>query len=118
MNNLLLFGLTLFCMSPTWFVIKFQLGYVDPLVSVFYRFITASILIFIYLFNQKMGSDMGAAFGAGYFAAICILLGFSLLFLSVLCIAIGLTREEPKVHLYINMVISIITLIITLLQEQ
>ena len=53
MNNLLLFGLTLFCMSPTWYVIKFQLGYVDPLVSVFYRFLAASILIFIYLLIKK-----------------------------------------------------------------
>ena len=49
MNNFILFGITLFCWSPTWYVIKFQLGYVDPLVSVFYRFLTASILIFIYL---------------------------------------------------------------------
>ncbi len=53
MNNLLLFVLTLFCMSPTWYVIKFQLGHVDPLVSVFYRFITASVLIFIYLLIKK-----------------------------------------------------------------
>ena len=49
MNNLVIFGITLFCWSPTWYVIKFQLGYVDPLVSVFYRFFSASIIIFIYL---------------------------------------------------------------------
>ena len=49
MNNFILFGITLFCWSPTWYVIKFQLGYVDPLVSVFYRFFIASIIIFIYL---------------------------------------------------------------------
>ena len=49
MNNFILFGITLFCWSPTWYVIKFQLGYVDPLVSVFYRFLAASIIIFIYL---------------------------------------------------------------------
>ncbi len=49
MNNLFLFVATLFCWSPTWYLIKFQLGYVDPLVSVFYRFITASLIIFIYL---------------------------------------------------------------------
>tara|TARA_B100000787_G_scaffold7752_1_gene5781 strand:+ start:47 stop:931 length:885 start_codon:yes stop_codon:yes gene_type:complete len=49
MNNFILFGVTLFCWSPTWYVIKFQLGYVDPLVSVFYRFFIASIIIFIYL---------------------------------------------------------------------
>ena len=53
MNNFILFGITLFCWSPTWYVIKFQLGYVDPLVSVFYRFFIASILIFIYLLIKK-----------------------------------------------------------------
>ena len=56
MNNFILFGITLFCWSPTWYVIKFQLGYVDPLVSVFYRFLAASIIIFIYLLikNKKL----------------------------------------------------------------
>ena len=52
-NNLVLFGITLFCWSPTWYIIKFQLGYVDPLVSVFYRFLIASIIIFIYLIIKK-----------------------------------------------------------------
>ena len=52
-NNFILFGITLFCWSPTWYIIKFQLGYVDPLVSVFYRFLTASIIIFIYLIIKK-----------------------------------------------------------------
>jgi drug/metabolite transporter (DMT)-like permease len=56
MNNLVLFIVTLFCWSPTWYIIKFQLGYVDPLVSVFYRFIFASLIIFIYLIikNKKL----------------------------------------------------------------
>ena len=53
MNNFVLFGVTLFCWSPTWYVIKFQLGYVDPLVSVFYRFLAAAIIIFIYLLIKK-----------------------------------------------------------------
>ena len=53
MNNLTLFGITLFCWSPTWYIIKFQLGYVDPLVSVFYRFLAAAIIIFIYLLIKK-----------------------------------------------------------------
>ena len=53
MNNFILFSITLFCWSPTWYVIKFQLGYVDPLASVFYRFLLASIIIFIYLFIKK-----------------------------------------------------------------
>ncbi|WP_415323877.1 DMT family transporter [Candidatus Pelagibacter sp. Uisw_127] len=53
MNNYILFLVTLFCWSPTWYVIKFQLGYVDPLVSVFYRFLIAAIIIFIYLIYKK-----------------------------------------------------------------
>ena len=53
MNNLFLFIVALFCWSPTWYVIKFQLGYVDPLVSVFYRFFSAAIIIFIYLIIKK-----------------------------------------------------------------
>jgi len=53
MNNLTLFGITLFCWSPTWYIIKFQLGYVDPLVSVFYRFLAAAIIIFSYLLIKK-----------------------------------------------------------------
>jgi len=56
MSNFTLFGITLLCWSPTWYVIKFQLGYVDPLVSVFYRFLVASVIIFIYLIikNKKL----------------------------------------------------------------
>ena len=53
MSNLILFIATLFCWSPTWYLIKFQLGYVDPLVSVFYRFIIASLIIFIYLIIKR-----------------------------------------------------------------
>jgi drug/metabolite transporter (DMT)-like permease len=53
MSNFILFIITLFCWSPTWYVIKFQLGYVDPLVSVFYRFLIAAVIIFIYLIFTK-----------------------------------------------------------------
>ena len=53
MNNYILFIVTLFCWAPTWYLIKFQLGYVDPLVSVFYRFSIASLIIFIFLFIKK-----------------------------------------------------------------
>ena len=53
MNNYILFIFTLLCWAPTWHLIKYQLGYVDPLVSVFYRFIIASLIIFIFLFLKK-----------------------------------------------------------------
>ena len=55
-KNALLFVSTLLCWSPTWYIIKFQLGYVDPLISVFYRIGLACIIIFAVLFltNQKL----------------------------------------------------------------
>ena len=53
MNNYILFLIALFCWSPTWYLIKFQLGYVDPLLSVFYRFLIAASIIFIYLIIKK-----------------------------------------------------------------
>ena len=53
MNNYILLSITLFCWSPTWYLIKFQLGYVDPLLSVFYRFLIAASIIFIYLIIKK-----------------------------------------------------------------
>jgi drug/metabolite transporter (DMT)-like permease len=53
MQNLVLFISTLICWSPTWYLIKFQFGVVDPLISIFYRFFIASIIIFIFLMLSK-----------------------------------------------------------------
>jgi drug/metabolite transporter (DMT)-like permease len=53
MRNLFLFISTLICWSPTWYLIKFQFGVVDPLISIFYRFFIASIIIFIFLILSK-----------------------------------------------------------------
>tara|TARA_Y100000996_G_C22533185_1_gene647293 strand:+ start:87 stop:959 length:873 start_codon:yes stop_codon:yes gene_type:complete len=44
-STIFLFIATLLCWGPTWYVIKFQLGIVDPMVSVFYRFFLASLII-------------------------------------------------------------------------
>jgi len=53
MRNLVLFISTLICWSPTWYLIKFQFGVVDPLISIFYRFFMASIIVFIFLILSK-----------------------------------------------------------------
>jgi len=53
MRNLVLFISTLICWSPTWYLIKFQFGVVDPLISIFYRFFIASIIFFIFLILSK-----------------------------------------------------------------
>ena len=53
MRNLVLFISTLICWCPTWYLIKFQFGVVDPLISIFYRFFIASIIVFIFLIFSK-----------------------------------------------------------------
>ncbi|WP_319522291.1 EamA family transporter [uncultured Desulfosarcina sp.] len=45
-RNLFLYTLTVFIWGSTWLGIKFQLGHVDPLVSVVYRFCLATALLF------------------------------------------------------------------------
>ena len=53
-NTIFLFIATLLCWGPTWYVIKFQLGEVDPMVSVFYRFFIASVFLIIFCLIKKI----------------------------------------------------------------
>ncbi len=48
MKNLLLFSIPSLIWGSTWLVIKFQLGIVDPLISIFYRFLLAAIVLLVY----------------------------------------------------------------------
>lgn len=48
MNNGLLYSLTILIWGSTWFAIKFQVGVVDPALSVAYRFALASAILFVY----------------------------------------------------------------------
>lgn len=54
MKNLILYVIPAFIWGSTWLAITFQLGVVDPLVSVFYRFLLAAIILFIYCSMIKM----------------------------------------------------------------
>jgi len=51
--NILLFILVICCWSPTWYVIKYQLGIVDPILSVAYRFFIASLILFFFTIITK-----------------------------------------------------------------
>ncbi len=53
MPNFLLFLIPSIIWGSTWLVIKFQLGTVDPLVSVAYRFFISGILLLIYCYFRK-----------------------------------------------------------------
>ncbi len=47
-NILFLYGSTVIIWGTTWLAIKFQLGSVDPMVSVLYRFIAAALILVVY----------------------------------------------------------------------
>ncbi|KAA3659960.1 MAG: EamA family transporter [Calditrichaeota bacterium] len=48
MLNFVLYAITAFIWGSTWLAIKYQLGVVDPLVSVAYRFLLSAVLLLIY----------------------------------------------------------------------
>jgi drug/metabolite transporter (DMT)-like permease len=47
-NIFFLYGSTVIIWGTTWLAIKFQLGSVDPMVSVLYRFMAAALILFLY----------------------------------------------------------------------
>ena len=51
--NFFLFLFVICCWSPTWYVIKFQLGIVDPVLSVAYRFFIAALILFFFTIITK-----------------------------------------------------------------
>ena len=53
-NTIFLFISTLLVWGPTWYIIKFQLGIVDPMTSVFYRFFLSSIIILVFCVFKKI----------------------------------------------------------------
>ena len=56
LQNALLFFIPSLIWGSTWYTIKFQLGIVDPIMSVAYRFFIAStiLILFCLLFKFKM----------------------------------------------------------------
>ncbi|OGR22937.1 MAG: hypothetical protein A2277_11560 [Desulfobacterales bacterium RIFOXYA12_FULL_46_15] len=48
MKNIILYVITIVVWGSTWLAIKYQLGVVDPMVSVIYRFALASILLMFF----------------------------------------------------------------------
>ena len=54
LRQLIYFIIPCFIWGSTWFAIKFQLGNVDPLVSVVYRFLIAGLLLMAFSALRKL----------------------------------------------------------------
>jgi len=54
MANLLFYTVTILIWGSTWLGIKFQLGNVDPALSVAYRFALAALILFLWCFARRL----------------------------------------------------------------
>lgn len=54
MANLLFYTVTILIWGSTWLGIKFQLGSVDPALSVAYRFALAALILFLWCFARRL----------------------------------------------------------------
>lgn len=59
MSNLALYLITVLVWGSTWFAIEFQLGKVEPEVSIFYRYVAASLLLFAWSKYRRLSLQFG-----------------------------------------------------------
>jgi drug/metabolite transporter (DMT)-like permease len=76
MKNLILFLVPSLIWGSTWLAIKYQLGVVDPLVSVFYRFLLAAIILLTYC--RLVGMNLKYSAKQHFFMALLGLLLFGI----------------------------------------
>lgn len=105
-NTLLLYGLTVLIWGTTWLAIKFQLGSVDPMISVVYRFFVAAVLLHCYC--RIRGLPMRFRFGEHLYLALqgVLLFGFNywLTYLAEVHLASGLVAVVFSTLVLWNMV--------------
>lgn len=106
MNNFLLYTSTVLIWGTTWLAIKFQLGTVDPMVSVFYRFLMAAIILICYC--RILGLKMRFSLKEHMFMAVQGLFLFAinywLFYLAEVYIASGLAAVVFSTLVFMNVV--------------
>jgi len=137
-NTIFLFISTLIVWGPTWYIIKFQLGIVDPMTSVFYRFFLSSIIILVFCVFKKINLRFSfkehlliAALGISlfninyvffYLSTVHLISGFvalcfsSILFMNVVN-NIAFKRKYPKIMTLVGGLIGTLGLLIIFYDE-
>ena len=104
MKNLILFSIPALIWGSTWLAIKFQLGVVDPLVSVFYRFLLAAIILFVY--SRLVGINLKYSAKQHFFMALLGLLLFGvnywLVYLAEIHLKSGLVAVVFSTIIFLN----------------
>jgi drug/metabolite transporter (DMT)-like permease len=105
-NILFLYGSTVIIWGTTWLAIKFQLGSVDPMVSVLYRFIAAAVMLAVYC--KMRGLDMRFRLKDHIFMALQGLVLFSvnywLIYLAEVHVTSGLVAVIFSSIVFMNMI--------------
>jgi drug/metabolite transporter (DMT)-like permease len=105
-NILFLYGSTVIIWGTTWLAIKFQLGSVDPMVSVLYRFIAAALTLLIY--GKLRGLNMRFRLKDHIFMALQGLVLFSvnywLIYLAEVHVTSGLVAVVFSSIVFMNMI--------------
>lgn len=106
MNNLLLYFLTILIWGSTWLAIKFQLGDVDPMVSVAYRFALASALLIAYcrIASLKMSFSLKEHFFIALQGMLLFSLNYWLVYLSEVYLTSGLVAVIFSTIVFMNVV--------------
>jgi len=105
-NIFFLYGSTVIIWGTTWLAIKFQLGSVDPMVSVLYRFIAAAVILVVYC--KLRGLNMRFRLKDHIFMALQGLVLFSvnywLIYLAEVHVTSGLVAVIFSSIVFMNMV--------------
>jgi drug/metabolite transporter (DMT)-like permease len=106
LKNLILFAISSFIWGSTWLAIKFQLGVVDPLVSVVYRFFLASIILLFYCRITSLNLKFTVK-EHGYMALLGILLfgvNYWLVYLAEIYLPSGLVAVVFSSIIFLNII--------------
>jgi drug/metabolite transporter (DMT)-like permease len=112
MNNLILYIITVFIWGSTWLGIKYQLGVVDPMVSVVYRFGLSSFLLLTHCYAGKKRLSFSRSEHA-FMALLGILLfsiNYWLFYMAELYITSGLAAVVFSTILVMNILNGILIL--------
>jgi drug/metabolite transporter (DMT)-like permease len=106
LKNFILFAVSSLIWGSTWLAIKFQLGVVDPLVSVVYRFFLASFILVIYCRATSLNLKFSLK-EHGYMAILGILLfgiNYWLVYLAEIHLPSGLVAVVFSSIIFLNII--------------
>ncbi|MFZ0450664.1 MAG: EamA family transporter [Desulfatiglandaceae bacterium] len=108
MNNLFLYVFTVLIWGSTWLAIKFQIGHVDPMLSVSYRFALAAFLLGCYcrISGLKMRFHLREHLLMGSQGLLLFSFGYWFVYLSEIHLTSGLVAVIFATMLFMNIINS------------